>query len=264
MDKVTPVYQERLNSLTPQLRKIITEMSFIWTACTTKQLVEQCRMESKLISANLKTLVDKGIVTKIETGKKNHLYRISERFFNMWFIVTQGNPVQKRKAKWLSIFLECWYSQEDFKTITTEHIKNLSDNKIPYDKALLISKALSQSRYASTVQRDQIIDLVEGLNKTNKDSLIQLPKRYTEIYKEVRKLYESDNFDKAIELANEIENEEDGVKFAMIGFINEGKEDYDEAEKNYLLSKEKGNIISGNPIGISPIVSISYPIYIVK
>jgi len=111
MDKVTPIYQERLSNLTPQLRKVVAEMAFIWSACTTKQLVTQCKMPSKLVSANLKTLIDKGIVDKIPTGKKNHLYRISERFFNMWFIVTQGNPVHKRKAKWLSIFLEAWYEK---------------------------------------------------------------------------------------------------------------------------------------------------------
>ncbi|WP_179004113.1 tetratricopeptide repeat protein [Winogradskyella forsetii] len=241
MDKVTPVYQERLITLTPQLRKIITEMAFIWTACTTKQLVEQCRMESKLISANLKTLVDKGIVTKIETGKKNHLYRISERFFNMWFIITQGNPVQKRKAKWLSIFLECWYDQEDFKRITANHIKDLSENKIPYDKTLLISKAISQSKYTSTAQRDQIIDLVEGLNKINKDSLIQLPKRYKEIHQETLVLLESNKFDEAIKITKEIENEEDGVKFLMLGYLNEAKKDFAESEKNYFAAIDKNN-----------------------
>lgn len=109
MDNVSPAYQERIANLTAPLRKIVSEMAFIWEACTTKQLVEGTKLESKLISANLTTLVAKGIVDKIETTKKQHLYRISERFLNMWLILTQGQPNQKQKVQYLSIFLENWY-----------------------------------------------------------------------------------------------------------------------------------------------------------
>ena len=55
MDNVTTLYQERLNSLPASQRKIIAEMAFIWEAASTKDLVEKCRMESKLISAQIKT-----------------------------------------------------------------------------------------------------------------------------------------------------------------------------------------------------------------
>ena len=110
MDNIAPLYQARLYTLPPQLRKIVLEMAFIWEACSTKDLTKKCRMESKLISADLKTLAEKGVVDKIETDNRNLLYRISERFFNMWLIMTQGSYEQKQKAKWLSIFLENWYN----------------------------------------------------------------------------------------------------------------------------------------------------------
>jgi len=123
MDGVTPLFQERLNSLTPQLRKMVQEMAFIWEACSTKELAERCMMDNKLISANLKTLAEKGIVEKIETDKRNLLYRISERFFNMWLIMTQGNPEQKGKAEWLSIFLDNWYDDAESKHIAQKYIE---------------------------------------------------------------------------------------------------------------------------------------------
>jgi hypothetical protein len=113
MDEATPQYQERLNNLTPPMRKIILEMALIWEACTTKKLVEKCKMESKLISANLKTLSAKNVIEIIETDKRNHLYRISERFFNIWLIVTQGDTGKKSKISWLSIFLENWYDKNE-------------------------------------------------------------------------------------------------------------------------------------------------------
>jgi len=109
IDNITPLYQERLNNLPSQLRKIVMEMAFIGEACNTKELVEKCKMESKLISANLKTLGERGFVDKIETDKRNLLYRLSDRFFNVWLIMTQGNSEQKQKAGWLGVFLERWY-----------------------------------------------------------------------------------------------------------------------------------------------------------
>jgi hypothetical protein len=113
MDEVTPLYRERLNNLTPQLCKIIYEMAFMWEAVPTKEIAARCKMESKLISANLKTLADSNIIETIATNKRNNLYRIAERFFNMWLIVTQGNPNQKRKARWMSEFLENWYDKNE-------------------------------------------------------------------------------------------------------------------------------------------------------
>lgn len=242
MDNVTPLYQERLNYLTPQLRKIISEMAFIWEACTTKQLVESCRMESKLISANLKTLIDKGIVDKIETTKRNHLYRISERFFNMWLIITQGNPEQKRKAKWLSIFLENWYDVNDFKKLTDEHIHNLKDNKLGFNQVLVFSKALSQCKYISTLERDTIIELTENLNKESvNNNLLELPKKFKEISKEVSQLMDNKEYNKALVLVNEIENEEDGIKFSLLGDLYYYLNDKRNSQKNLLLAIDKGN-----------------------
>ncbi|PXY42309.1 hypothetical protein DMB65_03515 [Flavobacterium cheongpyeongense] len=242
MDNTTPLYQERLNYLTPQLRKIISEMAFIWEACTTKQLVEKCRMESKLISANLKTLIDKGIVEKIETSKRNHLYRISERFFNMWLIITQGNPEQKRKAKWLSIFLENWYDIHDFRKLADEHIHNLKDNKLAFNQALVFSKALSQCKYISTFERDRIIELTEGLNEDNtKDNLLELPKKYSTIEKEVSKLIVEKKYSEAIKTVQEIENEEDGIKFSLLGDLYYFLDDKKSSQKYLLLAIEKGD-----------------------
>ena len=242
MDNVTPLYQERLNSLTPPFRKIILEMAFLWEACTTKQLVEKCRMDSKLISAHLKTLVDKGIVDKVETSKKNHLYRISERFFNMWLIITQGNPEQKRKAKWLSIFLENWYDANDLKKLAKKHIEVLKQTEVNRKDALILSKGLSQCKYITTFERDQIIELTENLKgKSLEKSLLELPQRFEHILDEVQNHVNKQDYYSAIELAKSVENEEDGYKFNILGYIYDEMNIYSKALKYYLMAIEKGN-----------------------
>lgn len=251
MDNVTPLYQERLNSLPAQLKKTVLEMAFIWEACTTKQLVEKVKMESKLVSANLKTLVEKGIADKIETSKKNHLYRISERFFNMWLIITQGNPEQKRKAKWLSIFLENWYDGNDFKALTKEHIQKLKNKKLSWDHALVFSKALSQSKYISPGERDEIINLTEKIkDKKIKNCLIELPEKFDDIMDKVAILVLDNKFEEAIGIVNSIENEEDGLKFSLLGYLYAGIKKYGDAENNYQLAIEKGEVKALNDLAV--------------
>ena len=113
MDEVTPLYQELLINQTPPMRRIILEMAFICEAAPTKEIAEKCRMESRIVAANLNTLANRNIVEIIATGKRNNLYRISDRFFNMWLIITQGNPDQKSKSRLMSDFLESWYDKEE-------------------------------------------------------------------------------------------------------------------------------------------------------
>ncbi len=242
MDNTTPLFQERLNSLTPPVRKTILEMAFIWEACSTKQLVEKLKMESKLVSANLKMLVDKGIVEKITTDKKMHLYRLAERFFNMWLVVTQGNPEQKRKAKFLTIFFENWYNKQELKDLVKKHIVDLHTKTTSWQKSIIYSKALSQSKYISTGERDRIIELTEQLyDKENKDILIQLPKKAKDILDVCKNLIEQKKYKEALKQINEIENEEDGNKFLALGYLYDEMTDTKEAEKYYKLGIEKTN-----------------------
>lgn len=163
MDNVSPLFQERLNSLTAPMRKTVLEMAFLWEACSTKQLVEVVKMESKLVSANLKTLTEKGIVEKIETGTKNHLYRIAERFFNLWIIITQGNPEQKRKARWLSIYLEAFYDEKEIQDIYEKQFSLLKENKVSWEDVLIVAKGLAQSKHSGTIEKNTKLKAIEKI-----------------------------------------------------------------------------------------------------
>lgn len=252
MDTVSPLYQERLNHLPPPQRKLVLEIAFFWEACSTKQLAEKAKMESKLVSAQLKQLEQKGIVDKIETDSKNHLYRLSERFFNLWLIITQGSPEQKRKAKWLSIFLENFYDENTLRQLCSHHLSELRNNKISWKKALIFSKALSQSRYVNTRDRDELITLTEKLAGENiQNSLLALPKRFNEILLEIKKDVETGAFDLAVSKANEIENEQDGGKEFILGNIYIFKSEYDKAVSYYQTAISKGWDMALIHIGIA-------------
>ncbi len=241
MDKATPLYQERLNGLTAPQRKIVQEMAFCWEAVPTKTLVLKCRMESKTIAAFLKQLDQYGIIETISTDKRNHLYRLAERFFNMWLIVTQGNPDQKRRAKYLTLFLEGWYEEHELKSLAQKHLTNLKGGSLGFDKAMVLSKGLSQSKFISVTERDALIEATltlkpEGLKET------ELPRMFREISEEAKELYEQGEFKNCLEKLEEVENEEDGLKFYLTAMCYVGLNNLTAAEDFYLLAIEKGHV----------------------
>ncbi|MDR0799152.1 MAG: tetratricopeptide repeat protein [Dysgonamonadaceae bacterium] len=249
MDEVTPLYQERLQSLAPQMRKMVQEMAFFWEACSTKELAERCRMESKLVAANLKTLSDKNIVETIVTDKRQNLYRISERFFNMWLIVTQGNPEQKRKARWLSIFLESWYDKEELQNMAKQHIENLKQHKISQEKALLRTKSLAQSKHISILDRDEMIELTNA-EKNIENRFISLPQKASEIYDKISEHIKNKDFKKAVTLSKEIENENGSLRLFTAARIAETQRDYHKAKETYRKAIKNGNIWAVNKLAV--------------
>ena len=241
MDLASPLYQERLNNLTAPQRKIVLEMAFIWEACSTKQLVEACRMEGKLISSFMRQLNGFGIVETVQTNTKNHLYRLSERFFNMWLIVTQGNPDQKRKARYLTIFLETWYDANEIQDMATTHFQNLKAKNMGYDQAVVLTKAISQSKHIGVRERDRLLDLTYQLSDCQPDKG-DLPITFKKLGEEIDKLQEEGKYEEALKKVEEIENEEDGVKFFLKAYFLYELKNEKEAEKYYEKSVKKGHI----------------------
>ncbi len=240
MDVITPLYQERLHSLTPIEQKIVMKLAFAWEAIATKDLVQPTKIESKLLSANLKQLANNGIVDIVQTSKKNHLYRLSERFFNMWLIVTQGNPAEKRKAKWLTIFLESWYNKKELKQMVKQHIIGLESGVLKADHAVVMTKALAQSRYIGFDVRDNMIEKSHRLIGENSAMEQELPEKSIEILKKINTLIEQQNFKQALIEVKSISNEEDGTKEMIIGFVQSMAHEPDEAKRYFKKSTAKG------------------------
>jgi hypothetical protein len=239
MDSMTPLYQERLNALPPAQRKIVLQMAFIWEAAGAGDISNVTRMENNLVSAQLKQLKDKGIVEKIDTGGRNHLYRLAERFFNLWLIFTQGSPREKRKAKYLTIFLENFYDAAEMKKLTEDHLQEIKDGKMDPNKAAILTKAYAQSRYISSIVRDRLIEntlLMPGIHEELKK---QLPPTIHNISKESWRLLKKNEIEKAIELINSIE-QTDGLKEYLLGMIYAEMKEYEISDANFQKAVDHG------------------------
>lgn len=239
IDRATPLYQERLGNLTPAQQKIVLELSNFWDAVKVKPLIQACKMPGKVISAQLNRLEKIGVVEKVKGLKKDNLYRLSERFFNMWLLMTQGGPEAKYRVKYLTAFLENWYQKTELQKIFTQHIDALKAGSLKFDYAALMSKALVHSKYLNIEQRDELITSMNQLKDTDQNYLKFLPEISKEIFEKAIKQIEQKKFNESRQTLDKIE-QECGEKFFIKGFSYSIEGDYTNGEKYCLKAIDKG------------------------
>ncbi|MCP5052875.1 MAG: MarR family transcriptional regulator, partial [bacterium] len=139
LDRVTPLYKHRMDGLPPQKQEIMDAIALNWDAIAVKDIAKKTRIPGKSVSAQLNELEKNRLVTKIPTSKKNNLYQVSERFFNIWYLMRNGRRRERQKVLWLVRFLESWCGEEYLIDPVNLHSQNLKEGNIKV-KALSLSK----------------------------------------------------------------------------------------------------------------------------
>lgn len=101
LDRVTPLYKHRLDNLSTQQQTIIDAIAQNWDAISTKDISKKVRMQSKAVSSQLNQLEKNQLIVKEPTSTKNHLYRINERFFNIYYLMRLGKRKNRNRVLWL-------------------------------------------------------------------------------------------------------------------------------------------------------------------
>ena len=128
VDEVTPLYKAKFEELPPQQQIIIDAIAMYWDAIPFRKLAIDTGLEINQLSPQLKRLLDDGWIETVEAEKisrkaeeireeiesfiKGNSYFISERFFNIWFLIRRNNRRQKKGVHSLSEFLECLYGPD--------------------------------------------------------------------------------------------------------------------------------------------------------
>lgn len=162
LDRVTPLYKHRMDDLPTQQQKIVAALAQAWDAASAKELAQAVRLESKVVSAQLKQLINNGLVEKVETNTKNHLYRLEERFFNIWYLMRFGRKTDQR-VLWLVKFFELMFdgAEEWLKEKVEGHIRAMDEGKVEEETALYLTTA-----YGDVIKNEEIENILK--RKTRK------------------------------------------------------------------------------------------------
>jgi TPR repeat protein len=275
LDEVTPLYKHRMDSLSPQQQEIVEIIALNWDAISAKEISAKIKEQSKAISSQLKLLERDHLIEQQKTNTKNHLYRLSERFFNIWYLMRHGGKKEENKVRFLVEFLIGWCDSNELENRAIKHIEAVRKG-IVYDKhAYFMTEALARtsinrqlqdelcketkiyldicgSEYAKVMQPsdNELMKLADqSINENNDvDSAIHqlemLRIKDDDAFLQLGFLYgfHKHNPENAIEyLSNDHLKDNPTAKFLLAYLYDTEYKDFANAEKYYLMAIEKGN-----------------------
>lgn len=249
LDRVTPLYKHRMEDLSRQQQTIIDIMALNWDAMSVKEISERIKMESKAISSQLKQLEKNRVVHKIETTTKNYLYQITERFFNIWYLMRQGRRREKNKVLWLVKFMQEWCSREELVERTKRHMEALSNAGYNAGHAYFMTEALARL-ISGDLQHELISKTRDFLSMKNKDLLNGLSKSDRELHEEAGKFFDKQDYRRCLSLLEDIKDQMAPIVLYRIGLVHQHLHNNDYAEEYYLKAIDKNYVGALNNLAI--------------
>jgi tetratricopeptide (TPR) repeat protein len=187
LDVVTPLYKARFEELPAQLQVVLDAIALHWEPMTIEQLRNVTQLENAQLSPQLKRLVDVGWLQKLDAFEaKGSAYELSERFFNIWYLMRRSSRRQKRELYCLSKFLESMYGEEveDMANLRLGYV-NTSPNQIFFDLAL--ADTLNNKELKEKLLKKSYEELLE-LSKTDESILRNFSIPIEKVREEINKL----------------------------------------------------------------------------
>jgi len=114
LDEMTPIYKARIEELSDQLKAIVDEIALEHKPIDLERLREKTRITNNTLSPQLRRLRQMGWISKEEKIKgRSSYYQITERFFNVWYLMRRSTRRNKRNISVLSAFLKEWIENKD-------------------------------------------------------------------------------------------------------------------------------------------------------
>ncbi len=114
LDRVTPLCKARIEELSDQQQVLVSAIAGHWSPITSRVLSEATGLALNQISPQLDRLEKTGFVEKVELYDEARAgYQITDRFFNIWFLMRSGTRRQHRAVELFTRFLQTFHQAGD-------------------------------------------------------------------------------------------------------------------------------------------------------
>ena len=186
LDEVTPLYKAKFEELSEQLQIIVDAIALHWDPINLEQLRNETSYENNQLSPQLKRLVDVGWIEKLDAYQaKGHAYQITERFFNIWFLMRRSSRRQKKEIYCLSKFLETYYG-DDIHDVARRRLGKKSESIESVYRDLALADAVKENavlKYQLRIQANENISRFSQIDEKIREQFIFLEKENSEIRK---------------------------------------------------------------------------------
>ena len=109
VDEHTEYFKSHLEALPPQERRVYLALARLWKPATAREVAEQARFDTNACSAQLRRLMERGVVA-IEGGTpRRRRYYLTERLYNIYYLLRRGVGTDQFIAAVIK-FMRCFYS----------------------------------------------------------------------------------------------------------------------------------------------------------
>ncbi|MCJ0763669.1 tetratricopeptide repeat protein [Variovorax terrae] len=111
LDQATVLYKARVEDLPSQGRVVLDAVALAWDPVLAATVASTTLLDVGTVSSQLDRLQKEGILEKVPVSKTSKTaFQVSERFFNIWYLMRHGARRQRMKLRWLTVFLRSFYS----------------------------------------------------------------------------------------------------------------------------------------------------------
>ncbi|PVV56284.1 tetratricopeptide repeat protein [Chryseobacterium sp. HMWF035] len=242
IDTLTLLYKSELDQLSTQQQKVVDAIARKWDAISVKEIAKKTRLESKNISSILSYLEKNQFIEKIPTNTKNHLYRIKERFMNIWYLMRFGRKNDKDNVVWLVRFFDAWCDESELTKRVKNHINNLKGGNYDVNAAIDMGNTFLSCENISETLKEE---LIRTTNSILPDRLLKNTKIEEKILDTVKSLVKNNKINEAEELLKEVKIKD--INYYIIAtsiyiMKHKVKEALEAAEKAWELDNQNSQI----------------------
>lgn len=239
IDDLTLLYKSEIDRLSAQQQKVVHVIAKNWDAIGVKEVAAQTKIESKQVSSILSILEKNRIIELVPTKTKNNLYRIRERFMNIWYLMRFGKKHERENVIWLVRFYDAWCDKIELAGHVSAHIKNLSSGKYDPQAALDMGNAFLDCEGVSDDQKYQLLKATRSVMP--KEHITELRGEYKILFNRINQFVKINKYDEAAEVLNEVDKS-DPKYYSLASFfysrVKEFEKSVEAAETFYKLNPQ--------------------------
>ena len=124
LDMMTPLYKARLEALPEQQRKLLAHVMEYWQPISSGQLAQVSGLSNAQISPQLVRMEQQGLIEKTPLPRTSRAgYQVSERFFNIWYLMRNASRRLKLRLVWLVEFMRLWYQPQELEQLAHQRLE---------------------------------------------------------------------------------------------------------------------------------------------
>ncbi|MEA3490995.1 MAG: tetratricopeptide repeat protein [Campylobacterota bacterium] len=240
LDEVTPLYKHRMDDLPPPLQDIVHTIAMNWDGMTTREIAQKTRLESTVVSDQLKQLTDKYQIIESESIGNNKIYKLQERFFNIWYLMRFGRKKDRQRVEWLVKFLISWCTPKELEERANKFIAAIKYGDVNEQYAYNMCEALSYAGLKRDTEYQMKQSVKTHLSSLSSDLANNLSPSDKEMIDQANILIHKQEYDNAIKLLLTSKKDSKDILF-FLGWLYDEQKDHKKAEEYYLKAIESGD-----------------------